>query len=249
MKLTLTLALLLLTAPAWAGPSSEIAQKADQVQSEYCPKLEANRISLAAEAMAAVSTTWAELDRVYNERGTSYLLYWRGVLAQCLNQDDHARDDLRAFVAAAGDVAHLQGFKVDAERRLRRFEGGTSAASASPAGPAVLGGSLAAGAGVAIALGAWQRSAAITSGDEIHRAPHDQTELQLLITQGTTSQNTAMAMWALGGGLAVGSIAAFIAAGDLANRAGGSASRRAPPPAFFAASDGRTTVFLIGGAF
>ncbi len=246
MKHPLLLTLLLLSGPALAGPSSDVAQKADEVQAEHCPKLEADRISLAVQSMAAVSATWAEVDEVYQDRGTSYLLYWRGVLAQCLNQDEHARDDLRAFVAAAGDVAHLQGFVQDAERRLRRFSQPTANGAASPVGTGLLGAGLAAGAAVTTAVGIWQRSEAIVTGNEVHRAPHDQAELQLLISQGTTHQNTATAMWATGGALAAGSIAAFIATGTLA-RSGGLASRARPLPTFAAMSDGQTTVFVIGG--
>ncbi len=246
VRLALSLTLLLLCGSAQAGPSSEVAQKADEVQAEHCPKLEADRISLAARSMAAVSATWAEVDEVYRARGTSYLLYWRGVLAQCLNQDDHAREDLRAFVAAAGDVAQLQGFVQDAERRLRRFAGPSASSAASPVGTGVLGAGLAAGAAVSTAVGIWQRNQAIASGDEIHRTPHDQTALQLLISQGTTHQNTATGLFITGGALAVGSIAAFIATGALASQ-GGLASHARPPPTFAVLSDGQTTMFVIGG--
>ena len=51
----------------------------------------------ALKSIATVGEVWARLSEQYEKSGESYLLYWRGVLAQCMDQEDRALCGLAAF--------------------------------------------------------------------------------------------------------------------------------------------------------
>lgn|GEM_PF-2053402 len=150
------LALLLLTLPASAQSAPEHALRAADVHSRYCADAAGDDIGLAGQSLAVVAETWGALDGV-PERGREVgLYYWRGLLAECLNRNDNAIEDLSAFLQLAGnDSLWAQPIR-DARRRLGRLLSGSSP-KADPADPkripgVIAGGALAAGGGVLGAL-------------------------------------------------------------------------------------------------
>lgn len=207
---------LLLAAPAFAGPS-EVAQQAQEAHERHCKDVSGSRVDLAAEALAQVSQHWAEVDRVYRDGGTLYLLYWRGVLAQCLGQEDRALPDLQRFASAATDVSRLAGMREDAVRRVRRLEQKETSGPA-PAGIAAIGGGLAAGAAVAGISGAVSLSDAFATGETIVAEAHSSSELGLLVDEGDRQANTGMALLAVAGVLAAASGVSFGLAANAGSR-------------------------------
>lgn len=116
------LALLGLCAPAWAGPSDDVAGEAYEVHSQYCSETGAQANTTAtAEAAGQVNPVWLKVDRVWNESGHMYLLYWRGILADCLNFRELAIQDLRYFLGSDPDENMFSALIRDARIRLRRM--------------------------------------------------------------------------------------------------------------------------------
>jgi hypothetical protein len=76
----------------------------------------------AADATAEVAAAWREVDVALEMSREPYLLYWRGLLAECLRHPDRALGSLREFVTAAGDDPSLGALVQDAERRIRRLD-------------------------------------------------------------------------------------------------------------------------------
>jgi hypothetical protein len=120
------LLLLLLAAPAFAGEADKIAMEADSVNQAACLDVaEQTAVNKAGVAMAEVSVVWVKVDEIYSaspEPRPAYLLYWRGVLGQCLDRDELALADLRAFATTQASNAAYAGLVKDAERRILRLE-------------------------------------------------------------------------------------------------------------------------------
>jgi len=123
--LRLLVVMALTAAPAaWAATPAELALGAQSVHQEHCANAASTEAGLAAEALAQVSGNWLELREAAASADAPYLLYWSGLLAQCLGQDDAARQDLAVFVAAlSGDPGYEQMLG-DAQRRLRQLGAG-----------------------------------------------------------------------------------------------------------------------------
>ena len=126
----LTLTLLLLASPAWAGPAEDAALRATDVRDEHCADMAQDRTSGMTAALLAVAPVLDEVSRVYDETAASFLLYWRGVLLECSNQEARAIVDLEAFADDADNLAALPQLVQDARRRLRRL--GSSEAPGPP---------------------------------------------------------------------------------------------------------------------
>ena len=120
----LSLIVLLLAAPAWAGPAEDAALHATDVRDEHCADMAQDRTSGMTGALLAVAPVLDEVSRVYDETHASFLLYWRGVLLECSNQEARAVADLEAFAADADNQATLPQLVQDARRRLRRLSSG-----------------------------------------------------------------------------------------------------------------------------
>ncbi len=175
-----------------ADPESEaLALEAQQVVNEHCAEAAVgNSITKAAVAVARVSDVWARLSTQLEVSHKVYLLYWRGVLGQCLDQEERAIEDLRAFVAVRADSALWAGLVLDANSRLRRLERaqGMTAAKQQPLAPVLRplppptprSGGIALGIGLSSAalvtgvLSGWQWQQAKTQVDEIYSEPHPQ---------------------------------------------------------------------------
>ncbi len=117
------------TAAAQTVDVGALAVQANEVNLEYCPELYMQDVELAAKGYQRVAQAWEAVDAGYREVGSSSLLYWRGVLAQCLGQHELALEDLSSFVrwTEGVDDAELAAMVADAETRVRRLETAASA--------------------------------------------------------------------------------------------------------------------------
>lgn len=125
MKLRFALpfvALLLLAAPAAAEEPAFVAADAYDVHQAHCASVAGGTTQAAAESMAEVTEVWRRVIAAYEASGRTYLLYWRGVLGECLGQPERAGTDYRLFVDleqfGSADLAPLVK---DARTRLRRM--------------------------------------------------------------------------------------------------------------------------------
>jgi hypothetical protein len=135
--------------PALAQPDDEgdLAVRAADVHADHCGAMSGADMQAAVAGFQAVAGVWGELDTAL--RGSSvpqpYLLYWRGLLAQCMGRDEEASSDLQGFLHAADFLGavdedrpgQLQGMVRDSRRRLRRMgvdvEGGILPITGPPA--------------------------------------------------------------------------------------------------------------------
>jgi len=122
----------------WAGTASaqteafETALQADEANQEHCANQYTTRVDKAAAATVAVAEVWQQLDEVYERDRAPYLLFWRGVLAQCLGREDAARNDLQEFVESQENSSMFVALVRQARTRLRRLgAGGTSESGAT----------------------------------------------------------------------------------------------------------------------
>ena len=94
---------------------------------------------------------WATVSRSYSQAPEPYLLYWRGILAQCLGQTERAIQDLRSFHDRNATDPDLRSLATDARRRLRTL--GVNLKK-PPAQPRTAGAALApTGLGIATGIG------------------------------------------------------------------------------------------------
>lgn len=117
-----------------AEPALDAAMRADEVTNEHCADLKSNRATKASSAAARVAAAWEDVSKVHDQTGAAFLLFWRGVLAQCLDQVPQARADLEAFVQEhEGGIAFTDLVR-RARARLKRLrlrdDADTSAAAA-----------------------------------------------------------------------------------------------------------------------
>jgi hypothetical protein len=124
LLLVVTFSALAAPAPALAqDPSMDAALHASEVNDSYCADLYSGKVDVAAGATVAVAEVWQQVSVVYEGTRAPYLLYWRGVLAQCLGRDDAAKADLEAFVRAPGGSSMFADMVRKANGRLRRLGG------------------------------------------------------------------------------------------------------------------------------
>ncbi len=102
----------------------ELAIQANEVNEQYCAEIYGGSVNMAAEGYQEVASVWAALDDGFERSRNPELQYWRGVLAQCLGQEDRAEVDLTAFLGSLTKERRsaLQAMVKDASRRLRRIE-------------------------------------------------------------------------------------------------------------------------------
>ena len=135
-----------------------VAAEASEVRDRYCSDASDDLITLQAEGTARVSAVWARVSRSYDASHAVYLLYWRGLLGQCIDKMDRVRQDLEAFLAAVADDPAYSGQARDARRRLRRIQvNEASITRAADPRPGIgVGIGVAAAGGVLGALAGWQ---------------------------------------------------------------------------------------------
>ena len=115
--------LLLLALPSVASAQAitpvEAAKAAYQVNEEHCAATVDDRTTVAAEALARATEVYADVSATYDASPEPYLLYWRGVLALCIGQDQRGLNDLIAFLDTEGIAASATDQYRDARRRVR----------------------------------------------------------------------------------------------------------------------------------
>jgi hypothetical protein len=129
-----TVALLVCTVVLHARPADAqetsadaLAVRANEVHQTWCADIYGAEISAAAAGYREVSEVWAVVDVSLQDAANAPLIYWRGVLAQCLGQDDRAAEDLILFLEMleAGDRVDreaLAAMEEDARRRAAIIE-------------------------------------------------------------------------------------------------------------------------------
>ena len=107
-----------------AFADEELAVTASDVHHEFCAEIYSGNVTLVAEGYREVATTWENVDKEYGETGDIVLLYWRGLLAQCLGQGELAREDLTTFVESQDKEQQnkLRMMTADAKKRLNRMQ-------------------------------------------------------------------------------------------------------------------------------
>jgi uncharacterized protein (TIGR03382 family) len=128
--LGLLLLLALIPRPAHAGPAEEAAMEAYAFQQRYCAEVAgATSTSTASEALSKVTIVLSRLSQTYDETTVPFLLFWRGVLLQCVEQDERATADLQAFLAVPKVAEDFPFLVKDTRRRLRTL---TQASEGTP---------------------------------------------------------------------------------------------------------------------
>ena len=166
----LLLSLSLATPALAADRAEQAAVDAAEVHQRYCADTYNQDIGEAGSSIAAVSEIWASMSDLPESTGETGLLYWRGLLAECLSRSDHAVADLQRFVELhGGDPTWAQPVR-DAERRLARLRGGPTPSNNKPE-PSRL---VAVGAGIAagVAGGVFGGLSGLRAG---HAAGFDET--------------------------------------------------------------------------
>ncbi len=219
-------------APATADPAA-LAQEAHQVLSAHCAEAAGGAMTAAAESVAVVSNLWARISAAVESHPEGYLLYWRGVLAQCLSQEERALQDLQTFVEIRADSDAWPDLLVDARKRNRRIErrlGKSTLASIKPGEVVGVGfGAALAVASVASAIvsasrwqGALDHAAAMYQDKYITQSDYDDN-----FAQGEQLFDSHFAPAGVAIGCGIGSAIAFTIT-LLSSRSKPSASVRAP---------------------
>jgi hypothetical protein len=173
LLLSWLLLLSLVCAPAAAGEfSKQVAIDAFSVRNEHCADVGVTDVTLHATSVSAVAPAWARVSEVYEAEGESFLLYWRGVLAQCLAYDGKARADLEAFLEIFADDPVHKALVLDAQQRVRRLSVGFSPRRAVTAPALVLGVGLGVGAGVLAALSVTQGATVLSIQEDLETKQH-----------------------------------------------------------------------------
>lgn len=221
-------ALSLVAAPAWAQealPPEQAAQQASQVVERWCDDVAAGDTIGAAEAVAEVAAAWADVGRAHEAQPLPYLLYWRGVLGQCLSQDERALLDLRRFVGLAREDAEQAAVVEDARRRIRMLERGDRR-------PAPARGGVGPGLGVGIGVAAAGLAATVTGG-VLHGTSFTEAQLTRDGERWTSASTATPQEWSAltgrnraGFGLLVGGAVTWVTGGVVAALGGASRGPR-----------------------
>jgi hypothetical protein len=215
--------------------AAEVALEAQRVHSEYCGSLQGTDRGLAGESFAVIGPIWSRVSGAYRELGDIYLLYWSGLLSECLGRGEDAVSDLEAFLADEKSRP-LVSMVADAEWRLRRrLRVSSSQGTSKRRGPRPLafqlrargsarsqgafaafvpsiGFGAAASVGAVIALSEWSGA-----GDEIPQQGEDEFGLPRMVLDhsiraATERVNTARVVGTVSVGLAVSSAVSLIVA-------------------------------------
>ena len=105
---------------ARAGEAEDAALATHAVRQKYCAEAATEKNTAVAKALAEIMPVFVQVSEVYDATQEEFLLYWRGVLQECIGKEELAQQDLQAFIAskAAGAFPDLA---TDASRRLRRM--------------------------------------------------------------------------------------------------------------------------------
>ena len=193
-----------------AEPEEDVAVNAARVHDEHCTAVAGVDSQAAGQAMQPVTEAWVRVSQEFEGNPRAYLLYWRGVLAQCLSQEDKAVADLAKFVGWYRDAGPTSrntysALDKDARKRLRRLDsssGGPDTTSVAVGNPGLAAaGVVGLGAGGLLAgLSAWQATETQNTYD-VMVSPIDGKDFDALIQQGDASHGAAIGL-AVGAGVA-----------------------------------------------
>ena len=217
-----------------------LALEAAEVQNKHCADAYGRDTTRALQSIATVAEVWARVSEQYEKSGETFLLYWRGVLAQCMDQEERGLTDLKGFVAESGSSTLWVALVKDATRRIRQLERKTGTSSGPrPLAPdearaavgVILGGSLAAGSALSGVVAGIRWEEAKGHAADIYAGEGDTGEVANLATNpsfgdGTTSSRQGIALGAASIAMGAGALVSFI----IAARAGGEASAAHVPP-------------------
>jgi len=125
--------LLLSPGPVWANEAVDAATQAAGINEAHCADLHSLNIEQSADSYPKVSEAWGRVSQVYEKSGEPYLLYWRGVLAQCLGQSELAINDFQSFVQSQEGLGLFASLVRKAKTRLRRLGSQASAGQGAAA--------------------------------------------------------------------------------------------------------------------
>lgn len=227
----------LLARPVSAEPApspDDAALLASQVHDAYCADAGSADRERSAEALANVAPAYGTLSAAWKASGDDHLLYWRGLLAECLSREAEAEEDLEAFLLSTGDDAAYAAPAKDARRRLTRLKRLRGAADVPPWAPgvALLGAGAGVGiGGVALHAGAW-RAADYDPRDDSH---------------GVSAEAYADLLVANRAGLAIALVGAGVGTAGLLVAALRSGSSRSTPGVAVVPMPGGGVVAAVGG--
>ena len=209
--------------PAAAPASGEsLALEAAQVQEKHCARAYGRDMTRALQSIAEVAGVWARVSEQYEKSGESYLLYWRGVLAQCMDQEEKGLIDLKAFVSRSGSSSLWAALVRDADRRIRQLErktgaGGGRRSRPLPGNPRLgaglaLGISLAAGSAVSAAVAGVRWNEALLQAQIIYDGEVPDLADSDPFKDGTTYSQEGIALGIAAVAMGTGSLVSFIVA-------------------------------------
>ncbi len=244
------LALLLLAAPAQAADRDEAAEataeRAQQVWEEDCASASGLNTTLAARSVARVSTVWADVSEELERSRKVYLLYWRAVLAQCLDQEERAMEDLRAFLAARNDSNLWSDLVDDAKRRLARLDRAEAGGDPS-AGGVVLGGVLAGSAAVTAGLSGWRWSTALGVAETLYEGPHSGSDRVTLGQEGDDAALQSYVLTGVASGIGAAAAVTWIATAVVSSRDRRASKARRPSPVLAAVPSPGGVIVVVAG--
>ena len=223
----LTIVIVLLPATGSAKSAVErVAARASMAHDTYCAEVAGTaNDGDAAQALVEVGGAWAEVARLQEATGTEWLLYWVGVLAQCLSQDDRAAQALVEFLESDTATEGLAAMEQDARKRLMRLRPDYVAPKPSeperaPTTPDQRRRSGQIAGGVVLAIGAAGAGAGSGAGfaglsetrSTAEASPHPTAQADALIAQGN-GQMAAGVGFAVGAGVAAVAAIAVLASG------------------------------------
>ncbi len=216
--------------------AEQLALEAAEVRDRYCSDVAGGSTTLAAQTLTTVGGVWARVSAHLEQSRKVYLLYWRGVLGQCLNQDERAQEDLTTFVEAREGDPVWESLVKDARRRLRLLGGDQSSGeelARFKVGNRIGGGIALASVAAVTGIGAaalWTLSQDLLLTQVYPLNDHGEDDLATFDASVDNAQAAAIGSYALMGttaALGVTSILAFVSAGVAAQQ-GGLASIQPP---------------------
>lgn len=235
--------MLLLPSIAAAATPAEVAVEAARVRDDFCSDAAGDDTTLAASMVNKVSSVWEQVSETYELSEQPFLLYWRGVLEQCLDQEERAREDLERFLAESGGDSTYADLVRDARFRLRRL---AAAERQGPAvGPAVAAGiGTAAGAGLMAALAGWQQEVSDAAVARYYSGGLETAEFPFVEDDAVEAARRRNALAVTSGALALGSAASFVVVGTRTQPSG--TGRGAPVISVAPTWDGGVVVGVAG---
>ncbi len=251
--------LVLLSAPAWAGPPEDAAVAAATALDEHCANdLLGTNVTRKAGSLKEVASVWEDVSVAYDASPELYLLYWRGALAQCLGGfDDNARTDLETFWQRAADDPALVDQRRDAAQRLRRLGVKVSDDVERPRAALGIGVGMVAAGGAFGALSGWQASELVQAEADYTAGGMTTAQVDAARDRGVTAATATNALGSAAVGLAVASVPLFLVDALLfsprtrartATQARTRLAQRSPQvlPLLGASPDGSLSLTLVG---